>query len=474
MTSRLAERLGVQAPRVLARPQGVVRSSGPEAAELAAACGLVLDPWQELTLDVAMGERADGSWAAGEVGLIASRQNGKNGVVEALELYGLTVENEWIIHTAHLFPTARESYVRLLALIEAHPDTKNSLVYNVASPASGYEMRFRGGGRIRFIARSRSSGRGLTGDKLICDEAQDLSDDSLGALLPTVSARPGAQTWYLGSAPNETSTVFHRVRKRGRDGSDPRLAYLEFSADPGSDLDDRGAWAQANPSYNYDHPHAITDEAVVAERGSMSDELFARERLSISPDLVTGGGVISLEQWAACLDERSGPVGSVAFALDVNKERTWASFGVAGDSGRGGTHVELIERRPGTAGLVERAKELQTQWGGPLAVSTGSPAASFIPDLEAANVRVVEIANAESAQACGQFYDAVIRGEVKHLDQPELALAVKDAARKFYGDVWYWSLSLSKGDITPVRAVTLAKWVHDQDTAMAVPECVVY
>ena len=453
----------MQTPRVLLRPAGVAGSSGPAAVELARECGLVLDPWQELGLEVGMAERADGSWAATEFAEIASRQNGKNVKVEARELYGATVLDEWIIHTAHLFKTTRESYLRLLSLIESNRDVRDCLIYNVASPASGYEMRFRGGGRVQFIARSRSSGRGLTGDLLVFDEAQDLDDDAQGALLPTISARPGAQSWYLGSAPDQTSTVFHRIRKRGRAGTDERLAFLEFSADPDADLDNREAWAQANPGLGY----RITEEAIESERLAMSDEMFARERLSISPDIAKGGGIIDEADWLKCFEEKSGPVGQVAFAFDVSPSRDHGAFAVAGKSGlstpgRDRTHVEVVDYRPGTDWLVARAKELHGKWGGLLAVAKASPAASLIPDLKAAGVPILEISTEDHAQACGEFYDEVAEHTLCHLGQRELDHAVEGAARKYYGDAWLWARRQSSVDISPLVAATLAKRAFGQ------------
>lgn len=416
-----------------------------------------------------MAVRADESWAAAEVAEIVSRQNGKNAIVEARELFGLVILNEMIIHTSHLFTTTRESYARLLSLVEGHPDVKDQLVYSVASPASGYEMRFRDGGRIRFIARSRSSGRGLTGDLLVFDEAQDLSDDAQGALLPTISARPGAQAWYQGSAPNDTSEVLHRIRARGRSGSDDRLAYLEYSADPDAAPDDRAAWQEANPALGI----RITEEAIEAELGAMSTEMFLRERLSVSPDLTIGGRVISREVWNACLDESTSPVGVVAYAIDVSPDREAATLAVAGRSVHGGTHLEVIEHRKGTAWLVGRVREVQAKWGGAVGVASGSPAASLIPELEAAGVQLVEVSTAEHAQACGAFFDAATEQELKHRGDPALNSAVDGAERKFYGDAWLWSRRAAAADITPLVAVTLAKWAYDQRApAMAVPEAI--
>lgn len=454
---------------MLLRPRGAVKSRGDATAQLSARAGLVLDPWQRLWLDVAMGERADDSWAASEVGAIVSRQNGKNGTVEARELYGLTVLDEEIIHTAHLFKTTRESFNRLLALVEADPDIRDLLTYRVASPASGYEMRFRHGGRISFIARSRTSGRGLTGDLLVFDEAQDLSDEMQEALLPTISARPGSQAWYFGSAPLSSSEVMHRIRRRGRAGTDDRLAYLEWSADPEANLDDRDAWAQANPALGV----RILEEHIESERAQMSPEGFARERLSISPDVVDGESVIPAEDWAACAGQ-TGIAGPVAFALDVAPSRSTASFSVAGAANVGGLHVELVDRRPGTDWLVARAAELQAEHGGVLAIAAGSPAASLLLDLEAAGVRTLEVSTADHAKACGLLFDAVVQHDLHHLDQPELNTAVAGAAQKLYGDSWLWARRQSQVDITPLVSVTLALWAASQlpDEVMAQPDVV--
>ena len=56
------------------------------------------------------------------------------------------------------------------------------------------------GQRLRFVARSRSSGRGFTGDCVILDEAFNLNAEDMAALLPTLAARPNPQVWYASSA----------------------------------------------------------------------------------------------------------------------------------------------------------------------------------------------------------------------------------------------------------------------------------
>lgn len=438
---------------MLCRPSGAVRSSGPDAAELAEVCGLTLDDWQALVLDVGMGERGDGRWAAADVDLIASRQNGKNASIEARELYGAVILGESIIHTSHLFKTTRESYNRLLGLIEADEDVKDRLVWNVASPASGYEMRFRGGGRVQFIARSRTSGRGLTGDLLIFDEAQDLDDDAVGALLPTISSRPNPQTWYLGSAPGPMSSVWHRRRMSGRKGVEGRRAFFEFSADPDCDLDDRDAWAQANPGLG----RRLMEETIEAERGAMSDEMFARERLSVSPELAVVGEIVPMESWRACEDPVSSFSGSPVFAVDVSPDEASASIAAAGVRDDDLKHVEIVEHRAGTGWVVPWLLERQKRWGAKVVGDPGSPAGGVLADAKAAGVEITPVSMRDHAGACSAFRAAVVERRMRHRPEPLLDAALAGATKREVGDgAWLWSRKSSMVDITPLVAATLA------------------
>lgn len=222
MRSALAERpggpapdpAGTQVPRLCLLPPAAVTSAGTECIELAALAGLHLDPWQQFVLHGALGQRADGKWAALEVGLMVSRQNGKGGIIEARELGGLYLFGEQLItHSAHEFKTSQEAFRRVLALIEDTPDLDRRVArVRTSHGEEGIELKTRQ--RLRFLARSRGSGRGFTGDCTILDEAMILRDAAVAALFPTMSARPNPQVWYLGSAGDEGSEVLGRVRSR--------------------------------------------------------------------------------------------------------------------------------------------------------------------------------------------------------------------------------------------------------------------
>lgn len=68
------------------------------------AAGYEPDPWQEWFLTQALGTLPDATWAATDIGLVVSRQNGKGTILEIRELGGLFVlGEELLIHTAHEF-----------------------------------------------------------------------------------------------------------------------------------------------------------------------------------------------------------------------------------------------------------------------------------------------------------------------------------------------------------------------------------
>lgn len=75
-------------------------ATGQGAVDLARAYGVPLDPWQEHIMRGILRETA-GTWSASQAGLVVGRQNGKGQILLALELYGLLVLGEHILHTPH-------------------------------------------------------------------------------------------------------------------------------------------------------------------------------------------------------------------------------------------------------------------------------------------------------------------------------------------------------------------------------------
>lgn len=470
-TSPAGVLLDAQTPRFRARPEAST-SAGREATDLAASAGLILDPWQETFLEDALGERSDGRWAAFEVALIVPRQNGKGSVLEALELAGLFLfDEQLILHSAHEFKTAQEAFRRVLTLIQSTPDLER-MVQRVRTSHGEEGIELRSGQRLRFVARSTGSGRGFTGDRVILDEAYNLSPDAMRALLPTMSARPNPQLVYTSSAPLERdeSASLRRLCKRGRAQSRGEvpvtMAYAEFCADRDDDDTDPAVWARANPGC----PHRISTEHIAKEREALDLDGFRQERLGIWDDTDdVGEQVLPAEEWTAALVDGVTIEGQPSFALDVSQDRAWSAFAAAGVSTADPARVavEVVDNRRGTGWVVERATALLARWGGELAIAKGSPAASLIPDLVAAGVPVCEVSTEDQIRACGQLYDAVIEGRLHHRGQPVLDVAVRGAGKRDVGDSWVWSRRRSSADISPLAAVTWAAGHHGYEPPVA-------
>lgn len=453
---------GAQRPRLSSVPEAL-SSAGREAVELAASVGLHLDPWQQLVLEGACGERADGKWSAFEVAVISPRQNGKNGILEAREIAGLFLFGEQLIlHSAHEFKTAQEAFRRVMNLVESS-DELHKRVARVRTSHGEEGIELRTGARLRFIARSTGSGRGFSGDCVILDESYALSAQAMGALLPTLSARPNPQVWYTSSAGKRDSSQLMMVRDRGRGGGDPGLAYFEWSAPVDAAVDDTDAWAMANPALGI----RIDAEFVKRELAALPLAEFRRERLGIWDDESGGADwVIPMESWSACADPASEIEDPVVFAPDVSFDRAWASISAAGQRADGLHAVEVIDYRRGTSWVAPRLAELVERHGAlAVGLDPGGPCGSLIPELEGLGVPLVLMSARDIAQGCGALFDAVVAGTVRHRDQAELSAAVGAARKRPLGDSWAWARKDAVSEITTLISATVALRTYSEATS---------
>lgn len=455
---------GVQRPRVRVAPKGRYRDDGADAAFLSAAYGLAPDEWQLLVLNDWLARAGrNGKFASLTCGLSVPRQNGKNAILEMRELFGMVQLGEKFLHTAHEVKTARKAFLRLASFFEngrVWPEMAE-LVKDIRRTNGQEAIVLRNGGSVEFVARSKGSGRGFTVDVLVCDEAQELSDDSLEALMPTTSAAPlGNPQWiFTGTPPGPSANgeVFTRTRDDALSGKSSRLAWHEWSCDGQVDLDDPLQAASANPSLG----GRLQWDVVSGERARFSDDGFARERLGMW-DSEVSRRVISADSWAVCAAPNLVDDGGVvAVALDVSPDRSTATIAAAGWSVDGLPFVDVVESRRGDAdwGIGKFVQLCSRHQVRAVVVDGMSAASTLIDPLRRAGVTVTVTNARQMAAACGGFFDAVMDGRLRHLDQPPLNAALSVARKRVIGDGgWGWSRKDSQSDITPVTSATLALW----------------
>ena len=467
MTLHSDVRIGSQRPAHLHLPSDRGSSAGVEAIELAESAGLFLDDWQKWTLIEALSEDSGGYWSAFEVASFVSRQNGKGSVLEARQLAGLFVLRESLqVHTSHEFKTTFEHYLRLVALIEGAPHLA-SQVARVRRGTGEQAIELKNGCRLRFLARSTGSGRGMSGDAVYLDEAYALTAPMMGALLPTLSAKENPQIWYTSSAARFTSEVMHGVIERGRGGGSDRLFYADWGLDAHVDVSDRENWYLANPALGIRISESFVDAEYDSMKGMPAE--FARERLGVHEGLLGDTGKIRVADWDALEDPESSIVGPPVFALDVSPERSWSSIAAAGRRRDGLGHVEVFERRQGTGWVPDFVEAVWKAQRRPFRIDPGSPAGAMIGELRSRGVEVIEVSVREHAQGCGALLDAVTNQTLKHRVDPMLRAAVVGAKDRSMGDAWLWSRIHSSIDISPLVAVTLA-WIGLPEKGSAIAE----
>ncbi len=486
-TSALASR--PVEPRVNSHPP-YETTLGDLAIELGEKAGLFLDPWQQDALNVMCSTDQDGGWLCFEHAEIVSRQNGKGSILEARVLAGFLLFNEeLIIWTAHQYKTALELFLRVQRLLRrlekiGEIDPVKTVLTN---GEHGFERTDAEGNlyRIKFLARSKDSGRGFTGDVVIIDEAYAYTGLMQEALLPTMSARENPQIIYASSPPlsGDTGDVLYDLRQRGEAGDDPALCWRDWGLAgeleqlDDIDLDDEALWAAANPGYG----RRITRKFTLKERRSLSREGFARERLGIWARRATGGSsAIGAELWARLADAGAERPADVAFALHVNLLRTHAAIAYAGRREDGLMQVGIVDYRPGVSWVLGRVNTLKERWG-PVAIGVDTKSENLLLDLAKAGITPPEDDDhpvrgdlalpgpADVAAAFGLIVDTCRREELRHLDEQPLNLAVAGAGTRPLAGGLAWDHK-SSVEVSPLVAATLALWAYEVRAHLVVHE----
>lgn len=498
--------VGARHPRVRSVPEYEL-TQGPAVTALMELAGKPLDPWQADGMDDMLAIGPDGQWACFEYCEIIARQQGKSVEFEARLLGGLLLlDEELIMYSAHEFKTTMELFRRVGALIAnlerdgyIGPGTVFGPIKTSHSNGDeGYE-RLDTGQRIKFLARSKNSGRGFSGDVNVLDEAYALTEDQLAAMMPTALARPNPQLVFGSSPPlnGMSGEKLFDLRRRalsptpgpigfrqfggavipGQNGTPDREATLDDLADV--DLDDRELWAAAAPALG----GRVPEGRIATMRSSLKAATFAREVLCIWPKRIEGGGAIDHDQWDRLCDELSRRAGDIALGVDISPWRDYAAIDVYGAREDGLEHSQLVRYRAGVDWLVPDLAELATALD-PVAIGMGvGTFRSLREDLKQHGLvepedpakplrgQIAVCAGGDMAAACGQLLDVVRREGLRHTGQAEKDAAVKGAQVTRRGDVLAWSRTDPDVDTSPVVAMTVGRWAwRTRADAIHVPD----
>jgi hypothetical protein len=440
------ELIGSQTPRIATRP---LRELTPETSAGFAAVGWMREhgfdplPWQEQLTHALLERHPDrpDRYRFRTAVVILPRQNGKTEWSSALTSWRLASGDAEVAICA---AQARQIALEILLRGAKHLDvtTKDGPNGRRFSGAGYERIELVNGSRWLIEAMSPESGRGRTVDALHLDEARHArtEDDGYAALEPTTSARPRGMTLVTSTAGTAASGVLNGLQARGRAAAEDEtyagsLGLWEWSAPEDAALDDRAAWAMANPSLGYTLDPEVLENAL----RTSSPATFRTERLSIR--VTTETAALDTTAWSECADPHGTldhARGRIALCLDIAPGGHTA-LAAAGMDRAGIVSVELVrawsspaDARGDLVELIERIKPRKIGW------FSGSPATALAQDIRAAaGDRAVKLS--DPAEACGAFASLVAGRRLRHGGQTMLDEQIAGASRMPRGAAWVFA-----------------------------------
>lgn len=457
---------GSQQPRIKVEPERI-STDGGDAATLMSAYGYELDPWQRMVIDCWLGKDENG-YNTTSAGLSLPRQNGKNVCLEAREFFGLVVNGEKILHTAHQVRTAKKSFRRLAAIFtdKRFPEITD-IVRQIRYTNGEESIELDNGGVIEFSARSRQAARGFDGISLVVyDEAQELTDDQVEAITATLSASATGtrQMIYTGTPPYPgcPGEVFRRRRSNCINDPSKHDAWHEWGIDAERigdiKVDDTSLWYMANPALGY----RLTEDFTEVEYKTMSADGFARERLGWWSPVIASVDetALNLEAWSACASDELKPEGKTAYGVKFTPDGSEVCLCGAVIPDVGKARISMIERKPlgqGTRWLSEWLNERYKSCS--CVVIDGRNGVDVLVD------RLSETWKAKGSVVCPSMHDVVASVSLLtemvnestltwYKPQTELNDSAVTATKRRIGGGW----GFGGEDSSPIEACALALW----------------
>jgi hypothetical protein len=311
-------------------------------------------------------------------------------------------------------------------------------VQRVLRGAINTQMKMRNGARYKIAAANRRGGRSLSVDLGIADELREhTSWDAWGALSGTTTARPDPQIWALSNAGDDSSVVLNHQRQAAlayidTGEGDDTLGLFEWSGEDGCDLDDRRAWAQANPALGY----TITEATLVSKLGSLPPAVFRTEHLC--QRVATMDSAVDMAAWREGADPGTldGLRDRVALCVDVSLDLQHVTLVAAAAAGDGRVRAEVVDAwdsvaaaRSALPGLLEKVKPRVFGW------FPNGPAASLAADLRGMR-KAAPFKGEEISAVCLGLSEQVLARRVLHSGDPLLYAQLDGTSKLWTGDGW--------------------------------------
>ena len=365
------------------------------------------------------------------------------------------------VHTAHKLTTSSEIFWKIDDTIQSHAKLVEDFGKKYESKGS-QEIKLKSGGRY-LVRANNSASRGIAApDTIYMDEVREFHDDEVwSSLRYTQMATPNPQTLIFSNAGDQHSLVLNRLRERGVAaalGGDDRIGWFEWSAEPGCDIRDKDAWAQANPSLGWTISIENLEAAMSDEESIVRTELLCQWVSVVNP-------AISPTNWAAGADKnlKLDKEEQTWLAIDLSPDRKAGALIAAQQKGdlihavllRTWTNPVNLDAKQIANDIADEVRKYQVETVAYSRQTSGAIAALLSP----AGISTTPIDGAVYGQACDEMLSAITSGRLRHADQDEFNRQVLSAVKLPFKDGgWYLGRKVSNATIC--AAVGLAMVCH--------------
>lgn len=435
--------------------------------------GFTLDPWQRLVVDYLTtpdesGRRPD------LCGVLVARQQGKTRMMQAYCLWAM-LEGQRVISSAQGLALAQGIWREVADLFDSNTADAplEHLTKRLDKSASGAQLTLTNGGGWWVRAANDKAARGLSGmDIAWFDEARHLRDWSAGwaSITPTLSTSKEPQTVVTSNAGDLRSVVLNTLAKRGRQRATgftngDTITWLEWSADPGKDLDDREGWCQANPQLGTRMDWRTLESDYRTYQAADDMDGWRTERLCQTIGAI--GAALDVNQFRRLVDlddpPKPGDRGLVmALAIDLNRRGAVTLIGRQLPDGR--PQVGVLTHWHGDPGAEVSDRDVADQvvreyetWRPTRILYNSFVAAGVAHLLTRRRLPMFDMKGRRYFDACQILAECIRTGNLAHDGDDALISQVAIATRENLrnGDGWMLSRRASPGPIYAADALAM-------------------
>ncbi|CAB4162171.1 Terminase large subunit, Lambdalikevirus-type [uncultured Caudovirales phage] len=447
--------LGATKPR-LYTPFLTGKNKLQDVKDLCTIVGIDLLPWQEYVLKDMLTVDKAGLWVRKTNLILVARQNGKTHLARMLILAHLIKWETNVLIMSSNRSMALDTFRQVTHLIETNDHLKG-FVKQIRYANGTESIEMLSGARLDVVASTRDGSRGRTVNGLLfIDELREIDEEGYRAAMPTTRAHAGSHILLTSNAGDAFSKVLNDLRERALDHPPKSFGFYEYSAPQYCKINDRVAWAQANPALGY----TITEEAI-------------EEAISTSP--IENTRTETLCQWIdslsspwphGVLEETSNseltitPGALTMFGFDVSPSRRNASL-VAGQMMPDGKIaigiLETFESQVAVDDLRIAAsiKGWADIYRPRMVLFDKYTTATIAERLANAGVVTQDCSGQQFYQACGDLLTGLVNHTVVHNGQDELIQQFNNCAAKVNDSAWRIVKRKSAGDVSAPISIAM-------------------